>query len=51
MSAEDPAQPAAPPVVTAAPEQAPEIKEKPVEGTPQPTELDPTHESGYGFGV
>ena len=51
MNTEDPEQPAAPPVVTASPEPASEIKEKPAQGPPQPAEHDPIHESGYGFGV
>ena len=38
--------------VTAAPEPAPEVREKPVDSAaPAPADIDPPHESGYGFGV
>lgn len=48
---EDHERPATPVVVTAPPAPKPEVKEAPSDVTPAPTETDPPHESGYGFGV
>jgi hypothetical protein len=49
VDAQDVKRPATPVSTTAAPEPQ-EIKEKESERQP-PAEIDPPHESGYGFGV
>ncbi len=51
MNAPDADHSTVPMVAAPSTEATPEIKERPVEPTQPVAEIDPPHESGYGFGV